>query len=128
MPVGYAPAMRTAADVEADERRPYTFGAAGAALGAAVAGLATWYIDQKRLTRKQVAAAQLKQRIAAVEAKVGRVSRLKNYLDRMDVRDRIDRVEAEIHRAGRHVRARETKRPLWLVQLGDVIGGRWSKA
>jgi hypothetical protein len=45
----------------------------------------------------------------------------------MDVKERIDRVEAEIHRAGRHVRARETGRPLWMVQLADAIGGRWSK-
>jgi membrane protein len=127
MPVGYPPATRTAAEVEADQQRPYTFGAAGAAIGAAVAGLATWYIDQKRLTRKQVAAAQLKQRINAVEAKIGRVSRLKDYLEQMDVKERIDGVEAEIHRAGRHVRARETGRPLWMVQLGDLIGGRWSK-
>jgi membrane protein len=127
MPVGYNAAMRTAAEVEADQQRPYTFGAAGAAIGAAVAGLATWYIDRKRLTRKQVAAAQLKQRINAVEARIGRVSRLKDYLEQMDVKERIDRVEAEIHRAGRHVRARETGRPLWMVQLGDLIGGRWSK-
>jgi Tfp pilus assembly protein PilN len=127
MPVGYAPAARTAAEVEADQQRPYTFGAAGAAIGAAVAGLATWYIDRKRLTRKQVAAAALKQRINAVEAKIGRVSRLKDYLEQMDVKQRIDRVEDEIYRAGRHVRARETGRPLWMVQLGDLIGGRWSK-
>jgi hypothetical protein len=127
MPVGYAPAVRTAAEAEADQQRPYTFGATGAVIGAAVAGLATWYIDQKRLTHKQVAAAQLKQRINAVEAKIGRVSRLKDYLEQMDVKERIDRVEAEIHRAGRHVRARETGRPLWMVQLGDLIGGRWSK-
>jgi membrane protein len=127
MPVGHVPATRTSAQVLADEQRPYTFGAAGAAVGAAVAGLATWYIDQRRLTRKQVAAAELKQRINAVEAKIGRVSRLKDYLEQMDVKERIDRVEAEIHRAGRHVRARETGRPLWMVQLGDLIGGRWSK-
>jgi membrane protein len=127
MPVGYAPAVRTAGQVSADQRRPYKFGAAGAAIGAAVAGLATWYIDQKRLTRRQVAASALKQRIDTVEAKIGRVSRLKDYLEQMDVKERIDRVEAEIHRAGRHVRARETGRPLWMVQLGDLIGGRWSK-
>jgi membrane protein len=130
IPVGYRPAARSASRLAAleDNRRPYTFGAAGAALGAAVAGLATWYIDQKRLARKHVAAAQLKQRISAVEAKVGRVSRLKDYLEQMDVKERIDRVEEEIRRAGRHVRARETGRPLWMVQLGDLIGGRWSKA
>jgi membrane protein len=127
MPVGYAPAMRTAAEVDADQQRPYAFGAAGVAIGAAVAGVATWYIDHKRLTRKQVAAAALKQRINAVEAKIGRVSRLKDYLEQMDVKQRIDRVEDEIYRAGRHVRARETGRPLWMVQLGDLIGGRWSK-
>jgi hypothetical protein len=129
MPVGYPAATRTAAQLGAidDGRRPYAFGAAGAALGAVVAGVATWYIDQKRLTRKQVAGAELKHRIGAVEAKIGRVSRLKDYLEQLDVKERIDHVEAESHRAGRHVRARETGRPLWMVQLGDLIGGLGSK-
>jgi hypothetical protein len=35
----------------------------------------------------------------------------------------MDRVEHEIQRAGRHVRAEETGRPLWMVRLGDLIGG-----
>jgi membrane protein len=109
-----------------DGRTPYSYGAAGAAVGAAVAGLATWYIDQRRRQRQQAATVQLEERIGAVEAKVGRVNRLKHYLEQMDVKDRIDRVEDEVRRAGTHVRATETGRPLWMVRLGDLIGGRWS--
>ena len=128
MPAGYPPARYTAAELAAmaDDKRPYTFGAAGAAIGAVAAGLATWYIDQKRLTRKQVAATRLNARLNAIESKLGRVSRMKEYLERMEVKDRIDRVEREIQRAGRHVRAQETGRPLWMVRLGDLVGGRWS--
>ena len=111
-----------------DERKAYGFGAAGAAVGAAVAGIATWYLatDTKRPTHRQAAAVRLDERLNAIESKLGRVSRMKEYLDRMEVKDRIDRVEHEIQRAGRHVRAKETGRPLWMVRLGDLIGGRGS--
>jgi hypothetical protein len=125
VPVGYA----READIRERERaKEYSFGAAGAALGAVAAGVATWYFatDKSRPTRKQAASVQLQARLNAVEAKVGRVSRLKDYLEQMDVKERIDRVEHEIQRAGRHVRAKETGRPLWAVRLGDLIGGRWS--
>ena len=111
-----------------DERKAYGFGAAGAAVGAAVAGIATWYLatDTKRPTHRQAAAVRLNERLNAIESKLGRVSRIREYLDRMEVKERIDRVEHEIQRAGRHVRAKETGRPLWMVRLGDLIGGRWS--
>ena len=125
VPVGYA----READVLAKERaKEYSFGAAGAAVAALAAGLATWYFatDRSKPTRKQAAAVSLQERLNAVEAKVGRVSRLKEYLEQMDVKERIDQVEHEIRRAGRNVRAKETGRPLWAVRLGDLIGGRWS--
>jgi membrane protein len=111
-----------------DEQSPYAFGAAGAALGALAAGIATYYLatDSKRPTRKQVAAVKLNERIAAIESKLGRVSRIRKLLEEMDVHDRIQKVEHEIHRAGRHVRAKDTGRPLWMVRLADRIGGRWS--
>ena len=44
----------------------------------------------------------------------------------MAVKERIDKVEKEIRRAGTRVRAKETGRPTWAVRLGDLIGGRWS--
>jgi membrane protein len=125
VPVGYV----READVHArHQAKEYSFGAAGAAVGALAAGLATWYFatDKSRPTRKQAAAVNLQERLNAVEAKVGRVSRLKEYLEQMDVKERIDQVEHEVRRAGRHVRAKETGRPLWAVRLGDLIGGRWS--
>ncbi len=108
--------------------RPYAIGVAGAAAGAVAAGLATYFLatDKKRAVRQQVAAQTLDARLAAVESKLGRVHRIKGYLDRMDVKDRIDRIDHEIQRAGRHIRATETGRPPWMVRLGDLIGGRWS--
>lgn len=108
-----------------DDRRT-AYGLGGAALGAVAAGLATWYVDRKRSTRKCVTDMHLDQRINAIESKLGRVSRMKEYLEQMEVKERIDRVEHEIRRAGRHVCAKETGRPLWMVRLGDLIGGRWS--
>lgn len=125
VPVGYVREREVLAQARAKE---YSFGAAGAAVGALAAGLATWYFatDKSRPTRKQAAAVQLQERLHAVEARVGRVSQLKQYLEQMDVKERMDRVEHEIHRAGRHIRAKETGRPLWAVRLGDLIGGRWS--
>jgi hypothetical protein len=108
--------------------RQYVYGAAGVVLGAVAGGLGMKYLSEegKKPTRKQAAAVRLDERIHAVEEKLGRVSRLRDYLDELDVSDRIDKVEREIRRAGRHVRAKETGRPLWLVRLGDLIGGRWS--
>ena len=108
--------------------RDYVYGAAGAALGAVVGSLGMKYFSEegRRPTRKQVAAVKLDERIRAVENKLGRVSRMRDYLDDMNVYDRINQVEHEIRRAGRHVRAKETGRPLWLVRLGDFVGGRWS--
>jgi hypothetical protein len=103
--------------------------AAGGLVVGAVAGvLGAEYLlhDPKKPTAKHAAAVRLNDRLDRVEQKIGRVSRLKHYLEEMDVKERIDRVEKEILRAGRHVRAEETGRPLWLVRLGDLIGGRWS--
>ena len=103
--------------------------AAGGVVVGAVAGvLGAEYLlhDPKKPARRHAAAVNLNERLDRVEEKVGRVSRLKSYLESMDVKERIDRVEKEIVRAGRHVRAEETGRPLWLVRLGDLIGGRWS--
>ena len=105
-----------------------TFNPTSAAAGAAAAGLAAWYLARGRSkpSRRHVAAAGLAERIRAVEAKVGHVGRLREYLDRMDVKDRIDRVEREVQRAGPARARKETGRPLWMVRLGDLIGGRWS--
>jgi membrane protein len=103
--------------------------AAGGLVVGAVAGvLGAEYLlhDPKKPTARHAAAVRLNDRLDRVEQKIGRVSRLKHYLEEMDVKERIDRVEKEIVRAGRHVRAEETGRPLWLVRLGDLIGGRWS--
>jgi hypothetical protein len=82
--------------------------------------------DPKRPTSRQAAAVKLNDRLHRIERKLGSVSRIKDYLEEMDVKDRIDRVEKEVRRAGTHVRAKETGRPTWMVRLADAIGGRWS--
>jgi membrane protein len=125
VPAGYVRADLAHAD---DQRKVYGAGAAGAALGAVAAGLATWYFatDKSKPTRRQAAAVRLQERLDAVEARCGRIDRLKDYLERMDVKERIDRVDREVKRAGAHLRAEETGRPLWMVRLGDLVGGRWS--
>ena len=127
-PVRPAFASSAASSQGGAENRRRAFNPTSAAAGAAAAGLAAWYLARGRSkpSRRHVAAAGLAERIRAVEAKVGRVGNLRAYLDRMEVKDRIDRVEHEVQRAGRHVRAKETGRPLWMVRLGDLIGGRWS--
>jgi membrane protein len=117
------PSFMTAKDAE---KLPYTYGATGAAIGAAAAALATWYIDQKLTTRKQVRSMHLQHRLENIESRVGRVSRLKDYVQRISVQDRINTVEKEIKRAGTHIRAQETARPKGMDKLGDLFGGRWS--
>ena len=122
-PVGRQPQQRPSAFARPGRVHPTSL-----ALGAAATGLAALYLrkGKARAARRQAAALQLKDRINAVEAKVGRVSRVREYLDKADVAARIDRVDHETHRADRHVRAEKTGRPLWMVRLADLIGGRWS--
>ena len=114
-----------------DGRRTATdaaFAAGGLVLGAALGALGVEYLlhDPKKPTSRQAAAVKLNERLHKIERKLGSVSRIKDYLEEMDVKDRIDRVEKEVRRAGTHVRAKETGRPTWMVRLADAIGGRWS--
>jgi membrane protein len=104
------------------------FAAGGLVLGAALGALGVEYLlhDPKRPTSRHAAAVKLDERLHKIERKLGSVSRIKDYLEDMDVKERIDRVEQEVRRAGTHVRARETGRPTWMVRLADAIGGRWS--
>jgi membrane protein len=106
--------------------KDYAWAAGGAVLGAVLGGLGVEYLlhDPKKPSRRQTAAVRLNERLNRVEDKLGRVSRIKDYLEEMDVKERIDRVEKEVRRAGTHLRANETGRRTWMVKLGDLIGGR----
>lgn len=108
--------------------KDYAYAAGGLVIGAIAGAVGVEYLlhDPKKPTRKQLAAVRLNERMRHVEHRLGHVARIRDYLDDMDVKNRIDRVEKEIRRAGTHVRAKETGRPAWLVRLADVIGGRWS--
>ena len=102
--------------------------AAGAQWWVLAGGLVAKHLldDPHHMTALRIAAARLDERIDKVEQKVGRVAWIKEYLREMDVKDRVDRVEKQIRRAGTTVRAKETGRPRWMVRLADAIGGRWS--
>lgn len=79
--------------------------------------------DPKQVTRRTAAAINLDQRIHAVELRLGRVSRLKGYLDDLNVSDRIDRVEDRLRYATTTFRAQKTGRPRWIVRLGEMVAG-----
>lgn len=115
---------------QAGKMRPqdYKLTAGGVALGAVVGALGLQYFrhDPKKPTRKHLAAVGVEQRLAEIEKKIGRASRIHEYLQDVSVAERIQKVERDIQRAGRHVRANQTGRPLWMVRLADLVGGRWS--
>lgn len=106
----------------------YALAAGGVVAGAIAGGLGARYLlgEGTKPARKHLAAVKLEERLKDVEHRLGRVSRIKEYLEDMAVKERIDKVEKEIRRAGTHLRAQETGRPTWAVRLADWIGGRWS--
>ena len=89
---------------------------AGASLvvGALIGGFSAVQMRQRnRLRGKDIAAVHLDQRMKHVEHKLGRVSRIKEYLEQENVNERIDHLEKEIRQAAakaRHV-SRRTSGP-----------------
>ncbi len=108
--------------------KDYAFAAGGIILGAALGGLGLryWLNDPKRHAARAHARAAIDERLNHVETRLGQVARAKADLAAVGLTERIARLNTEIRRAGLHVRARETGRPLWMVRLADWIGGRWS--
>ena len=126
-PTSASSAAATAAEVEADQQRPYTFGAAGAVRLLRWPGWRRGTSTRTGLTRKQVAggAAQAPYRRRRGEDWTREPL---EGLPRTDGREAADRPRRSRNPPRRPPRPRrETGRPLWMVQSGDLIGGRWSK-
>jgi membrane protein len=97
----------------------------GAAVGALAGALGATAMakETKRPARKHLAAVQLDQRLKNVEQRVGKISRIHQYLEDEAVYNRIKQVEQRIRHARGLLRAQENRRPNWLVRLGDAIAG-----
>jgi hypothetical protein len=93
-------------------------GALAGALGASAAAKET-----KRPARKHLAAVRLEERLQNVEQRVGKISRIHQYLGEASVYDRIKEVEQRISHARGVLRAEQNRRPNWLVRVGDAIAG-----
>jgi membrane protein len=105
--------------------KTYALAGAGLVVGAIAGAFGANNIkkDPKQVTRRTAAAINLDKRIYAIESKLGRVSRLKGYLDDLSVSDRIDQVEDRLRHATTTLRARKTGRPSWVVRLGETVAG-----
>lgn len=101
--------------------KDYLFAAGGLALGA----LGAWYYTTRtgKPTARQAAAVRLDERLKQVEEKVGRVSRLRQLLEDVEVHNRIKDVQRQLRHARSVVRSKENHRPAWLVRLGDKVAG-----
>jgi membrane protein len=105
--------------------KSYALAGAGLVVGAiaGVFGANNLKKDPRQVTRRTAAAINLERRIHAVESRLGRVSRLKGYLDDLSVSDRIDRVEDRLRHATTTLHANNTGRPRWMVRLGQMVAG-----
>ena len=97
----------------------------GAAVGALAGALGATAVarETKRPARKHLAAVQLDERLKNIEQRVGKVSRIHQYLEDETVYNRINEVQKRIRHARGVLRAEENRRPNWLVRLGDAIAG-----
>ena len=111
--------------MEGVKKVAYIAGGAGLVVGAVagVVGALGMSNDPKRPARKHLAAVRLDQRLKTVEQKLGRVSRIKDYLDDYDVYDRVNTLERRVRSASAGVRSEATGRPKWMVKLADFIAG-----
>jgi len=66
---------------------------------------------------------RLDERLKNVEQRVGKISRIHQYLEDEAVYNRIQQVQRRIRHARGVLRADENRRPNWLVRLGDAIAG-----
>jgi membrane protein len=105
--------------------RQYALAGAGVVVGAIAGALGATAMAQesKRPTRKHLAAVRLDERLKNVEHRVGKVSRIHQYLEDATVYDRIREVEKRIRHARGVLRSEQNKRPNWLVRVGDAIAG-----
>ena len=105
--------------------RKVALAGAGVVVGALAGALGATAMakETKRPARKHLAAVRLEERLNNIEQKVGRVSRVHQYLEDATVYDRIKEVEQRIRHARTTLRAEANRRPNWLVRLGDAIAG-----
>jgi hypothetical protein len=105
--------------------RQYALAGAGVVVGAVAGALGATAMakETKRPVRKHLAAVKLDERLKNVEQRVGRISRIHQYLEDATVYDRIREVEKRIRHARGVLRSDENRRPNWLVRIGDAIAG-----
>jgi membrane protein len=103
----------------------YALAGAGVVAGALVGGLGAMALakDEKRPAKKHIAAVKLDERMRNVEGRIGKLSRIHQYLENETVYQRIRQVEKHIRHARTAIRAEATGRPKWLVRLGDLVAG-----
>jgi len=106
-------------------RKSYIAAGAGVVVGALAGALGARSLmnDPSRPTRKHIQAVALDKRLNTIEQKVGRVSRIQQYLQEADNYERIRRVERQIRHARGVLRSETNQRPSWVVRLGDLIAG-----
>ena len=105
--------------------RQVAIAGAGAVIGALAGALGATAMakESKRPARKHLAAVKLDQRLRAIEQRVGKVSRIHQYLEDETVYDRIRQVQQRIRHARATLRSQTNRRPSWLVRVGDAIAG-----
>ena len=103
----------------------YALAGAGVVAGALFGGLGAMALakDEKRPAKKHIAAVKLDERMRNVEGRIGKLSRIHQYLENETVYQRIRQVEKHIRHARTAIRAEATGRPKWLVRLGDLVAG-----
>ena len=120
---GYA--MSAAFNRQSPRLRQVAIAGAGAVFGALAGALGATALakESKRPTRKHLAAVQLDQRLRNIEQRVGKVSRIHEYLEDETVYNRIKDVQKRIRHARTALRSQQNRRPGWLVRVGDAIAG-----
>ena len=105
--------------------KQYALAGAGVVVGAIAGALGAKSLmnDPSRPTRKHIQAVRLNDRLNNIERRVGRVSRLKDELEKVEVYDRVHQVARQIRHARTALRSEVNRRPNWLVRLGDAIAG-----
>jgi membrane protein len=105
--------------------RQVAIAGAGAVVGALAGalGAAAMAKETRRPARKHLAAVRLDERLKNVEQRVGKISRIHQYLQDETVYDRINEVAKRIRHARGVLRAEHNRRPGWLVRAGDAIAG-----
>ena len=103
----------------------YVLAGAGVVVGAIAGALGAKSLlnDPSRPTRKHLQAVRLEQRLGNIEQKVGRASRIREFLEEAAVAERVRKVEKQIRHARTALRAEASHRPHWLVRLGEMIAG-----